>query len=293
MKIAVMGAGGIGSYLGGMLARNGVDVTLICRGRHLAAIRERGLALSSPKHAFSVPIAAREDCAGRADVILQTTKLYQLEASTRQMLPMVGEGTIVLPLQNGVTAMEEVGAIVGAEKVRGATVFLNARLTAPGVVESRSEMDTVVFDERAKAFIELCRAAGIDARPSADIRAEQWRKFLPVAGLSALSCLSRQPIGPVRDEPRLRALYRQAMTEVATLARAKGVALEADAVERMLALAERYKYDARVSMLEDLEAGKPLELEWLSGYVSREAARLGVPAPFHDMAYACLKPLSR
>src|SRR6185295_14667636 len=245
------------------------------------------------KHAFSVPIAAREDCAGRADVILQTTKLYQLEASTRQMLPMVGEGTIVLPLQNGVTAMEEVGAIVGAEKVLGATVFLNARLIAPGVVESRSEMDTVVFDERAGAFIELCRAAGIDARSSADIRAEQWRKFLPVVGLSSLSCLSRQPIGPVRDEPGLRALYRQAMTEVATLARAKGVALEAEAVERMLALAERYKYDARVSMLEDLEAGKPLELEWLSGYVSREAARLGVPAPFHDMAYACLKPLSR
>lgn len=288
-----MGAGGIGSYLGGVLARSGADVTLICRGKHLAAIRARGLAVSSPKHSFSVPVAARDDCAGRADVILQTTKLYQLEASTRQMLPMVGEGTIVLPLQNGVTAAEEVGAIVGAGKVLRATVFLNARLTAPGVVDSRSEMDTVVFDERAKPFIDLCRAAGIDARPSADIGAEQWRKFLPVAGLSALSCLSRQPIGPVRDEPRLRALYRQAMAEVAALARAKGIVLEADVVERMLALAGRYKYDARVSMLEDLEAGRPLELEWLSGYVSREAARLGVPTPFHDMAYACLKPLSQ
>jgi 2-dehydropantoate 2-reductase len=240
-----------------------------------------------------VELAARDVCAGTADVILQAVKLYDLEASTRQMLPMVGAGTIVLPLQNGVTAMDEVGAIVGADKVLGATVFLNAHLTAPGVVESRSEMDTVVLDERARAFIELCRAAGIDARSSADIRAEQWRKFLPVAGLSALSCLSRQPIGPVRDEPRLRALYRQAMSEAAALARAKGVALEADVVERMLALAQRYKYDARVSMLEDLEAGKRLELEWLSGYVSREAARLGVPVPFHDMAYACLKPLAK
>jgi 2-dehydropantoate 2-reductase len=287
-----MGAGGIGSYLGGVLAQSGADVTLICRGKHLAAIRARGLAVSSPKHSFSVRIAARDDCAGAADVILHTTKLYQLEAATRQLLPMVGEGTIVLPLQNGVTAVEDVGAIVGANRVLGATVFLNARLTAPGVVESRSEMDTVVFDERAKPFVDLCRAAGIDARSSADIRAEQWRKFLPVAGLSALSCLSRQPIGPVRDEPRLRALYRQAMAEAAALARAKGVALEDDIVERMLALAERYKYDARVSMLEDLEAGRPLELEWLSGYVSREAARLAVPTPFHDMAYACLKPLS-
>jgi 2-dehydropantoate 2-reductase len=293
VKIAVMGAGGIGSYLGAVLARSGADVTLICRGEHLAAIRARGLAVSTPKHSFSVRVAAREDCAGRAETILLTTKLYQLEAAARQMLPMLGESTIVVPLQNGVTAVEEVGAIVGANRVLGATVFLNARLTAPGVVESRSEMDTVVFDERARPLIDLCRAAGIDARSSADIRAEQWRKFLPVAGLSALSCLSRQPIGPVRDEPRLRALYRQAMAEAAALARAKGVALEDDIVERMLALAERYKYDARVSMLEDLEAGRPLELEWLSGYVSREAARLGVPAPFHDMAYACLKPLSK
>jgi 2-dehydropantoate 2-reductase len=293
VKIAVMGAGGIGSYLGGVLARSGADVTLICRGAHLAAIRERGLSVSSPKHSFSIKVTAREDCAGTADVILQATKLYQLQASTRQMLPMVGEGTIVLPLQNGVTAVEEVGAIVGANQVLGATVFLNARLTAPGVVDSRSEMDTVVFDERARAFVDLCRAAGIDARSSADIRAEQWRKFLPVAGLSALSCLSRQPIGPVRDEPKLRALYRQAMGEVAALARAKGVVLEADVVDRMLALADRYKYDARVSMLEDLEAGRPLELEWLSGYVSREAARLGVATPFHDMAYACLKALDR
>jgi 2-dehydropantoate 2-reductase len=114
-----------------------------------------------------------------------------------------------------------------------------------------------------------------------------------VAGLSALSSLCRQPIGPILEDPALKALYRQAMQEVADLARAKGIALEADIVERMLAAAARYKYDARVSMLEDLEAGKPLELEWLSGYVSREAAKLGSRAPFHDMAYACLKYYKR
>ena len=92
---------------------------------------------------------------------------------------------------------------------------------------------------------------------------------------------------------RLRRLYRQAMDEGASLAKAKGVALEPDSVDRMLAVADRYKYDARVSMLEDLEAGKPLELDWLSGYVSREAGRLGVPAPFHDIAYACLSPFKK
>jgi 2-dehydropantoate 2-reductase len=147
--------------------------------------------------------------------------------------------------------------------------------------------------ERVLRFQEVCTRGGIDARVPADIRAEQWRKFVPVAGLSAMASLCRQPIGPILRDPALKALYRQAMQEVAELAQAKGIALDPDIVERMLALAARYKYDAKVSMLEDLEAGKPLELEWLSGYVSREAAKLGTRAPFHDMAYACLKFFNR
>jgi 2-dehydropantoate 2-reductase len=133
----------------------------------------------------------------------------------------------------------------------------------------------------------------MDAKVSPDMPAELWRKYIPVAALSALSCLCRQPIGPILEFPPLKALYSQGMHEVAALGRAKGVRLEPDIVERMLAVAATYKYDARVSMLEDLEAGKRLELEWLSGYVSREAAKVGVPAPFHDMAYASLKLLAK
>lgn len=295
-----MGAGGVGSYLGGMLSRSGVEVTLVCRGRHLAAIRSRGLSLSTPKESFSLRIAATDAPAGPVDVVLQGAKLYDLASSSRQMLPLVGPQTMVVPVQNGVTAPEEIAAITGAGRVVGGTVFLNAHVTEPGVVACKSEMNTVFLgeldgarSERTETFKKVCVEAGIDARIPADIRAEQWRKFIPVAGLSALASLARQPIGPVREDPRLRALYRQAMQEVAALAAAKGIVLEQDIVERMLAVAQRYKYDARVSMLEDLEAGKPLELEWLSGYVSREAARLGVAVPFHDAAYACLKFLKR
>lgn len=291
-----MAAGGIGSYLGGMLSRSGVDVTLVCRGAHLAAIRSRGLAISTPKESFSVTIAATDAPAGPVDVIVQSAKLYDLAASTRQMLPMLGPPTMVVPVQNGVTAAEEIAAITGAGCVVGGTVFINSHVAEPGVVASKSEINTLFLgeldgarSERTERFKALCVKAGIDARIPESIQAEQWRKFIPVAALSALASLARQPIGPVREDPRLRALYRQAMQEVAALAAAKGIRLEPDIVERMLAVAERYKYDARVSMLEDLEAGKPLELEWLSGYVSREAARLGVPAPFHDLAYACLK----
>jgi 2-dehydropantoate 2-reductase len=299
MRIAVMGAGGIGSYLGALLAKSGADVTLICRGAHLAAVREHGLRVRSASGEFTVSqIAASDDptLAGSAEIVIQAVKLYDLGASTRALAPSLGPRSLVVTVQNGVTAADEAGAIVGGNRVVPGLVFINAHVEAPGVVVSRGRSQTFIIgahDERIAAFQERCAAAGIDARLSADIRADLWRKFIPVAALSALACLCRQPIGPILADPALARLHRQAMEEVAGLARAKEVTLETDIVERMLAVARTYQYDARVSMLEDLEAGKRLELEWLSGYVSREAARHGVPVPFHDLAYACLKPLAK
>ena len=296
MRIAVMGAGGIGSYLGGMLARSGADVTLVCRGAHLAAVKERGLEVRTPAGEFTVRLSATAhpaDAAG-VDVVIQAVKRYDLTQSSLGMVPMLGPQSIVVPIQNGVDAAEDVGTVVGAERVAAGLVFINAHVEAPGRVVSKSERNTFVMGGRGlETFHQACVQAGLDARLSTDIRADLWRKFIPVAALSALACLCRQPIGPILADPSLARLYRQAMAEVAALARKKDVGLEADIVERMLAVAATYQYDARVSMLEDLEAGKRLELEWLSGYVSREAARHGVPVPFHDMAYACLKPLAK
>jgi 2-dehydropantoate 2-reductase len=291
-----MGAGGIGSYLGGMLARSGADVTLVCRGAHLAAVKERGLEVRTPAGGFTVRLAATAHPAhaGVVDIVIQAVKRYDLAQSSLGMVPMLGPKSVVLPIQNGVDASDEIAALVGAERAAAGLVFINAHVDEPGQVVSRSERNTFIMGGRGlEAFRDACVQAGIDARLSSDIRADLWRKFIPVAALSALACLCRQPIGPILADPALARLYRQAMSEVAALARKKDVGLEAEVVERMLAVAATYKYDARVSMLEDLEAGKRLELEWLSGYVSREAARVGVPVPFHDMAYACLKPLAK
>jgi len=296
MRIAVMGAGGIGSFLGGMLANHGADVTLVCRGAHLAAIRRDGLQVRSAKRNFTVArINATSAPAevGDVEVAVQAVKLYDLAESTRAMVPMLSPRTLVLTIQNGVTAADEVAAIIGAERVVPGTLFINAHVEAPGRVVSRGQSTAVIMGERLAPFQKLCAEAGLDARVSPEIEAELWRKFVPVAALSALSCLCRQAIGPILDDPQLNQLYRQAMTEVATLARARGVRLDEDIVDRTMVNARTYKPDARVSMLEDLEAGKRLELEWLSGYVSREAARLGVAVPFHDMAYACLRPFAK
>jgi 2-dehydropantoate 2-reductase len=297
-----MGAGGVGSYMGALLARAGADVTLICRGAHLAAIRAGGLRVTSPDgQVAAAAIAATDDPAavGPVDVVVQSVKLYDLAAASTQVRPMIGPDTTLVPVQNGVTAPEEIGAIVGPTHVVGGVVFINSTVVAPGAVHCKSDVNSLVFGEldgrasrRLAAFREVCLSAGIDARVSDSMPTEQWRKFVPVAGLSAIACLSRQPIGPIREDRKLRALYRQAMTEVVALATAKGVTLESGIVDRMLAAAEHYQPDAKISMLEDLEAGKPLELDWLSGYVSREARQLGVATPFHDVAYTCLKPLA-
>jgi 2-dehydropantoate 2-reductase len=291
-----MGAGGIGSYLGGWLANHGADVTLICRGEHLAAVREQGLQVRSPKrnfHVASIAASAAPADVGAVDVVILAVKLYDLAEATRAMVPMLTTRSQVLTIQNGVTAADEVAAVVGPERVVPGTLFINAHVEVPGVVVSRSQSTSVIMGERLAPLQKLMVEAGMDAKVSADMPAELWRKYIPVAALSALSCLCRQPIGPILEFPPLKALYSQGMNEVAALGRAKGVRLEPDIVERMLAVAATYKYDARVSMLEDLEAGKRLELEWLSGYVSREAAKVGVPAPFHDMAYASLKLLAK
>src|SRR3954465_9394693 len=229
MRIAVMGAGGIGSYLGALLAKSGADVTLICRGAHLAAVREHGLRVRSASGEFTVSqIAASDDptLAGSAEIIIQAVKLYDLGASTRALSPSLGPRSLVVTVQNGVTAADEAGAIVGGDRVVPGLVFITAHLEAPGVVVSRGRSQTFIIgahDARIAAFQERCAAAGIDARISADIRADLWRKFIPVAALSALACLCRQPIGPILADPALARLHRQAMEEVAALARTKEV----------------------------------------------------------------------
>ncbi len=300
MKIAVMGAGGIGAYLGAMLARNGEDVTLICRGANLEAIRENGLRVMYRGEGYAVANVRaidRPEDVGPVDVILQCVKLYDLESSSRQMLPMVGPGTMVVPTQNGVTAHVEIAAVVGPGHVVGGSVFLSSFMVSPGVVERKSPVDVLTFGEldgalspRVSAFRDVGIAAGYQAVVPENIVSELWKKFVMLGGTAALCCLSRQSVGVICRDERLCALMVRAMREVEALAQAKGIDVGADVIEKALAFNRAAKFEAKVSMLEDLEAGRRLELDWTSGYISREGVRLGVPTPVHDIVYACVSP---
>jgi 2-dehydropantoate 2-reductase len=302
MRIAIMGAGGIGCYVGARLAAAGQDVAFIARGRQLDALKTKGLTLKSPLGdvALKKVTATNEPSEiGPVDVVLMAVKLYDLKSAAEAARPLVGPKTMVVPVQNGVTAHEELAAALGRPAVVGGLVFMSCFVVEPGVAVHKSQVHGLYFGEldgtlspRVAALRDAGVAAGIDARATSTILVELWNKYILLCGFSAVSTLSRQPVGPILADPDLRAFLTQAIHEVADVARAKRIGVAADIVEKSVAFCGNFKHDSKASMLEDLEAGKPLELDWLSGTLVRLAAEAGVAVPFHKMAYAMLKPLA-
>ena len=303
MKIAVMGAGGIGSYLGALLAHAGNEVALVCRGSHLQAIRARGLRVLKDGAQFQAPgLWATDDPAqvGVVDVVIAGVKLYGLAQAAAQMIPLIGPQTMVVPIQNGVSAHETIDAALGAGHAVGGTVFVSSTLAEPGVVVARGKTDRLVFGEidgtlslRALAFAQACRSAGIEAVASGAILRDMWEKFVVITGTSAVCCLARQSLGHVCADPALSALMLQGMQETMRVAEALGIAVASDTDRKGMAFNRSVAYDTRVSMLEDIESGRPTELAWLSGHVARMAIGLEVAAPLHTVADACLSPYSQ
>ncbi len=300
MRIAVIGAGGVGGYFGGRLAQAGHDVTFVARGAHLAAMRERGLALESANGAATIRNATfTDDPSGLApvDVVMLCVKLWDVEAATRAVASLVAEGGVVIPFQNGVDATDLVGKIVGSGRVQGGVAYIAATIRAPGIVAHTGTMARLVVGafaegnaEAAALFCEACAAAGIDAERAADIRRALWEKFCFLAAMSGCTAVARQPVGVVRGDPDLRAAFLAALTEAWTLGRARGVALADDYVSTQTAFVDGLPAQMRSSLLNDLVAGNRLEAPWLSGAVARMAAESGVPAPVSATLYAALKP---
>lgn len=298
-SFAVMGAGGVGGYFGARLAAAGCEVSFIARGAHLAALREKGLEVRSPLGDVTVhPVRATDDPAeiGPVDVVLFTVKLYDTESAGAAVRPLIGDDTAVVSLQNGVDAEERLAAILGPEHVMGGVAGIAAVIEEPGVIRHGGTFAWLQFGEldgrrsaRAEALLAACQAAGIDAELSEHIERHIWRKFVFLAALSAVTCLARLPMGALQADPDARALVRDAMSEVARVAEAKGVDLGADIVDVTLGLFDGLPAGMKTSMQQDLERGNRLEVDSLSGAVVRMGAELGIDVPVHRTAYAVLK----
>lgn len=298
MRIAILGAGGVGGYFGGVLARAGHEVSMLARGAHLEALRARGLEVRTPEGPFTVAVTAAGDPEeiGPVDLAVVAVKTYSLGEIAPAVRILAERGADVLPLLNGVDAADRlIAAGVPDERVLGGLTEVSAARVGPGVVERRSTFQKIVVGERAGGISERAERiaavfgeTGAEARASADITADLWRKFAFISSVAAACGLARAPIGPVRRAPLGTLLIERAVREVGAVARARGVALTGEDEAKVLDFANSLADHLKPSFLLDLESGGRTEIEDLSGAVSRLGREAGVETPVHDVATAAL-----
>lgn len=304
MNITVMGAGGLGGYFGGLLARAGHGVTFVARGTHLAALQRQGgvRILTAQGEVFASAAAAGDAGAGpRADLVLFTVKSFDTDDAARALRPAVGEATAILSLQNGVTNEEVLARAFGAERVLGGNVYMLATIREPGVIAWGGGSGLLNFGEwrggpsdRARWLEAVMREAGINATAVDDIVQEKWVKYALICAQAGMTALTRLPIGEIRTSPPAWAMYRQILEEVVAVGRARGVRFDGRrVVDDHMALAARLQADYTSSMYYDLTHGKRLEVEALHGAVVRYGREAGVPTPACQAVYAALLPHDR
>ncbi len=299
LKIAVMGAGGIGGYYGGRLAASGADVTFIARGAHLAAMRKDGLRIISPLGDVHIPsVNATDDpgAIGPVDIVMFCVKLYDVDEASELCKPLIGPDTAVISFLNGIDSEARMQAILGDGAVVGGVAQIPSNISEPGVIEHKAQFAVLEFGEldgrdspRLTRFHDACTEAGIQSYLVHNIEAAIWLKFAILVPFATACCLTRLPGRILIEEPAVQDLAFTAIREIIALAEAKGVPLPPDALQSRMDMLNNFA-NARPSMLVDLDAGKRIELEGLQGAVVRMAAELGVPTPVHQVAYAALKP---
>jgi 2-dehydropantoate 2-reductase len=303
MRFAILGSGAVGGYYGARLARAGHDVTFVARGAHLAAIRARGLQIRSPMLGdFTVGAPAEEDTSkiDPVDVVIVAVKAYDNPTALPSIAPMLGPGTSVLTLQNGVDSPAEIAAVVGEARVIGATTYIATAVSEPGVIEQTGTHRRIILGEvfgelprmsqRVSALQQALAAADIQAEVVEDGRTPIWEKFILLVSVAGFTGAARLPIGPIRTDAVCREQFLDGCREIERLARAEGVAVAADIIERISSYVDTIPESMRSSLLIDLSQQKRIEVEALQGAVVRRARRLGVAAPIMSTLYAVLKP---
>jgi 2-dehydropantoate 2-reductase len=303
MRFAVVGAGGVGGYFGARLAAAGHDVAFVARGEHLSAIRRDGLRVESIKgdvHIRPARATDRPEEIGPVDAVLCAVKAWQLTEALRAMPPLLGQDTVVLPLQNGVEAVDAARKALGRERVLGGAAWIRAEIAAPGLIRHSGIEPRIVLGEpdggesgRARDLAAVLSAAGVSAEATADIVAVLWSKLVFISATSAVGAVARISIDAYRAVPETRALLVAAMEETMAVARGRGVALAPDVLERTLAFVDSLPAGTTSSMQRDVMAGRPSELDAQCGAVARLGREAGVPTPVNDFLYAALLPQER
>jgi 2-dehydropantoate 2-reductase len=298
-RVAVFGAGAVGSYLGSRFAAAGAEVHLVARGAILEALRMNGLTIVAPDGTTtSSPVQATDDPAsiGPVDFVVFGVKSYDTEAAAPRLLPLLGPETAVLSFQNGIDNEAKIAAAVGDERVIGSAIYILAAMQAPGVVRSGAarlvvgELRPGAPSERVLRLVELAKAGGIAASAVDDVRIAKWEKYVLLVAFSAVTAATQLTVGDVRRSAAASGMLRAVMHEAWSVGKALGVPLGDDLVDRQHALVLAQADGEGTSLRHDLLAGRRMELDALQGTLSRLGRETGVPTPWTDAAYAVLEP---
>lgn len=300
MRIATVGTGGIGGYLAVKLTLNGHEVAAIARGQHLAAIENNGLTLLSPSEKETVPLwKVTDDTAtvGEVDAIIFGVKGSALETAAKSCLPMIGDNTVVVPFLNGVEASDRLVELLDEANVANGLAKISTTIASPGVIEQTGDFGTFVFgerdnrpSERIEKLRQAIRSSGITAPTCDDIERAVWSKFVFFSALSGITTAARCTIAEIIEFPELSSLFKRVVAETAAIGRAAGVSLPPEIEEQTWLFVLTLPPEMRASTAIDLEQGRPLEIEWITGAATRLARRYGVVAPANDALYALMLP---
>ena len=298
MRVAVIGAGGIGGLYGGLLARAGHEVSFLARGAHLRAMQQRGLEVQSVEFGRFVVQARSSDNPldlGQADLVLFAVKTYDLDPAAQAAKQVLAPEGHLLTFQNGLEAPDQVAQVVGEERVLIGTTGLETTILEPGVIGHLSNVHYVLVaalngppTAAAEAVVDTLRGAGIKADAAQDGRRALWEKAWVLLPMATITSVCRSSIGPIRDLPETHRLIDALLDEVTAVARAYGYDLP-EARERARSVIESWPASGKASMARDFERGNRTELEAITGALVRLADAKGVDVPVARTAYALLK----
>ncbi len=301
MHIVIIGVGGVGGYYGGRIAQSGQKVSMLCRGKHLEAIEQKGLQIKSLHGDFVVKphlVTDKVTVIEKADLILICTKSWQVTEAARLLQPLLKENTVVIPLQNGADNAPQLLTVLDKKHVMGGLCKIYSRIEAPGTITHFGHDPELLFgeldgkkSERATKIKAILDNALFRTTIPEDIQVAIWTKFMFIATVSGLGGLTRASLGKMYKNSGTRTILEQTATEIYKIAKAKQINLPADAVAQCMHFISKQPYNSTASTQRDIMEGRPSELENFNGYLIREGEKLGIPTPTNRFIYECLLPM--
>ena len=300
MKILIVGAGAVGGYFGGLLARSGEDVTFLARGEHLKAIQEKGLYIKSINGDFNIKINAVEkpNANEKYDLIVIAVKSYDLPDACNNIKGTVKNETVLMSLLNGVDSEEIIGSIFGADNVIGSVAFIGSQISEAGVIShTASGMITIgeldgVKSKRCEEILKIFERAKIPIKLSENIQKDIWAKMVWNTGFNAITALTGSLVSDVLSIPESRKIVEMTMKETVEAANKKGIKLSDDFVEKTVSKTLKAG-EIKTSMLQDRENGKVMEIDSINGAIVRLGHEMNIPVPVNETLYGALKVINK